>query len=257
MTLVAITAGKAAPGATTTTLALALAWRRPVLVIDADPDGGDIVPGLLPGRASTDRGLLSWSVATRRHSALQAATAMSEHVLALPEAEHVWLLPGVQSLAQSAQFSGASGGWERLARVVERIPGSTGRDVLVDTGRLGERTCWPVLTAAERVVVVSGRSARSIQGARNAALTLQRRLGDLDQVVLLAVGEGPYEASEIARALDVRSIGALPQDRRAAAALTEGARLGVRGLHRTRLVRAAVQVAERLAATQVTDEVPA
>ncbi len=47
---VAVLAGKASPGATTVAAALTLTWPRPVLLVDADPAGGDVVPGLLPGR---------------------------------------------------------------------------------------------------------------------------------------------------------------------------------------------------------------
>ncbi len=50
MTAVAVLAGKASPGATTVAAALTLTWPRPVLLVDADPAGGDVVPGLLPGR---------------------------------------------------------------------------------------------------------------------------------------------------------------------------------------------------------------
>jgi len=56
--------------------ALTLTWPRPVLLVDADPAGGDVVPGLLPGRVSTESGLLSWSVATRHLPALAGPSAL-------------------------------------------------------------------------------------------------------------------------------------------------------------------------------------
>jgi SAF domain len=73
MTVVAVTGGKAGPGATTAALALGLSWPGAVLLVDADGAGGDMVPGMLPGRVGTERGLLSWLVATRRYTVLQAA----------------------------------------------------------------------------------------------------------------------------------------------------------------------------------------
>jgi len=67
VTAVAVLAGKASPGSTTVAAALTLTWPRPVLLVDADPAGGDVVPGLLPGRVSTEsppagarRGRLDW-----------------------------------------------------------------------------------------------------------------------------------------------------------------------------------------------------
>src|SRR5689334_17854056 len=60
-----LTSGKAAPGATTALWALALTWPQELFVIDADPAGGDVATGPLGGRAIGDRGLLSWSVASR------------------------------------------------------------------------------------------------------------------------------------------------------------------------------------------------
>ena len=62
VTVVAVTGGKAGPGATTAALALGLSWPGPVLLVDADAAGGDMVPGMLPGRVGTERGLLSWLV---------------------------------------------------------------------------------------------------------------------------------------------------------------------------------------------------
>src|SRR5271170_6764721 len=94
--LLSITSGKAAPGATTSTWALALAWPRPVLVVDADPAGGDMASGLLLGRTSLAGGVLSWSAAARRLSAVESAALVASHVTALPEASNVWVMPGFQ-----------------------------------------------------------------------------------------------------------------------------------------------------------------
>ncbi len=148
MTAVAVLAGKASPGATTVAAALTLTWPRPVLLVDADPAGGDVVPGLLPGRVSTESGLVSWSVATRHLPALDAAASIGEHSVALPEVGDAWAMPGLQSAAQAGALTG--GGWTRLATAVERCTSVLGRDVVVDVGRLGEASCWPVIAASKR-----------------------------------------------------------------------------------------------------------
>jgi cellulose biosynthesis protein BcsQ len=242
MTVIAVTAGKAAPGATTAALALGLSWPCPVLLVDADPCGGDMVPGMLPGRVGTDLGLLSWLVATRRLAVLEAARVLAEHVVCLPEAPGVWLMPGVQHGGQAAPL--ASGGWERLARVLEREPTANGRDVIVDTGRLSSQACWPVLAVADQVLLTVRPTARCVQGARAAADQLREHLGDLGLVALLVIGTGEYSAKDVSAQLGVPVAGVLPPDRAAASVLTDGAATGMRSLKRSRLLRSAAGLAE-------------
>jgi MinD-like ATPase involved in chromosome partitioning or flagellar assembly len=242
--LTAIVSGKAAPGATTSAWALAMSWPSPVLVVDADAAGGDMAPGMLVGRVQVDHGLLSWSAAARRVSALEAAVMLGQHVVALPEAPQVWMMPGFQNAAQAAALD--SSGWERLSRALEREGSVAARDVLVDTGRLTESSCWPVIRAADRVLLTTRRTVRSIHAARNAAAVLQSRLGDLNAVSLLVVGSGPYEAAAIAHEIGVTVAGELPEDRAAAAVLSDGAADGVRGVHRSKLLKAAGGVAHQL-----------
>jgi cellulose biosynthesis protein BcsQ len=246
VTVVAVTGGKAGPGATTAALALGLSWPGPVLLVDADGAGGDMVPGMLPGRVGTERGLLSWLVATRRHTVMEAAQVLAEHVVLLPEAPAVWLMPGVQHGGQSQPLT--SGGWERLARVLEREPAVAGRDVIVDTGRLSSGACWPVLAVADQVLLAVRPTARSVQGARGAAGQLREHLGDLALVRLLICGAGEYRARDVSQQLGVAVAGALPADRAAAAVLTEGAGAGMRSLKRSKLLRAAANVAAELVA---------
>jgi cellulose biosynthesis protein BcsQ len=246
MTVVAVTGGKAGPGATTAALALGLSWPAPVLLVDADPCGGDMVPGMLPGRAGTERGLLSWLVATRRDTVLEAARVLADHVVCLPEAPQVWLMPGVQHGGQAHPLT--SGGWERLARVLEREPTTGGRDVIVDTGRLGPGACWPVLAVADQILLAVRPTARCVQGARGAADQLREHLGDLAAVRLLICGAGEYSAKDVSAQLGVRVAGSLPHDLDAAAVLTEGAATGMRSLKRSRLLRRAAGLAAELVA---------
>jgi MinD-like ATPase involved in chromosome partitioning or flagellar assembly len=245
--LTAIVSGKAAPGATTSVWALAMSWPSPVLVVDADAAGGDMAPGMLVGRVQVDHGLLSWSAAARRVPAMEAAVMLGQHVVALPEAPHVWMMPGFQNAAQAAALD--SSGWERLSRALEREGSVAARDVLVDTGRLNDASCWPVIRTADRVLLTVRRTVRSIHAARNAAAVLQTRLGDLASVSLLVVGSGPYAASAIAHEIGVAVAGELPEDRDAAAVLSDGAAHGVRGVQRSKLLKAAHGVAQQLVAT--------
>ena len=250
MTAFAVLSGKASPGATTVASALALTWPRPVLLVDADPAGGDVVPGLLPGRVSTDSGLLSWSVATRHMPALEAASAIAAHCVALPEASDVWAMPGLQSASQAGLLTG--GGWTRLATAVERCTSVLGRDVVVDVGRLGETSCWPVIAACDVVLLVVRPTARSIQGAIGAAELLRTRLGDLDAVRVVVNGSGAYTAAQTTDALGVTLASTLPGDARAAASLVDGATAPVLRIIRTRLVMQVAGLARGLCADDTT-----
>jgi MinD-like ATPase involved in chromosome partitioning or flagellar assembly len=243
--LITIVSGKAAPGVTTAAWVLSMAWPRAVLTIDADPAGGDMAAGLLLGRVPVDRGLLSWSAVARRLSAVAAAAAIADHVVALPEAPQVWMMPGFQNASQASAMD--AGGWDRLARALERDRSTNGRDVLVDTGRLSDSSCWPVVRSADQVVLMCRRSGRSIHAARNAAALLTRRLGDLRLVSLLVIEDGPYDSRSIAHELEIPLLGELPNDRATAAVLSDGAATGMRGLERAKLVKAARPIAAQLA----------
>jgi hypothetical protein len=247
--LTVLTSGKAAPGATTSTWALALAWNGPVLIADCDPAGGDMVPGLLAGRVTVDRGLLSWSTAARRDQSVHAAAMLlNGHALQVPEHPHISVVPGFATAAQGASFTTET--WERLALALTRSAATIGRDVLVDAGRLvSDRGCWPVLRAADQVLMTVRPSVRSVHAAQDAAQRLRQQLGDLSRVSALVVGDGPYSAGEVADALQLPLAGALPDDRAAAAVLSDAGPAGPRSMQRSALLRAAATVATRLTAS--------
>lgn len=245
--LTVLASGKAAPGVTASAWALGLAWPGPVLVADCDPAGGDMAAGLLAGRTSADRGLLSWSSAARRGiPAMAAAELVAAHAVELPEHRQVWLMPGFTHAGQGSSFTGEA--WERLALALERSAAAIGRDALVDAGRLvGERACWPVLRAADQVLLAVRPSVRSVHAAQDATARLRRELGDLGRVGALVIGAGPYSPAEVAGALQVPLAGTLPDDRPTAQVLTDGAAAGVKALHRSPLLKAAAVLAGKLA----------
>ncbi|WP_299960141.1 hypothetical protein [uncultured Modestobacter sp.] len=247
--LTVLASGKAAPGVTTSTWALALTWPRPLLVADCDLAGGDMVPGMLAGRLGVDRGLLSWSASARHDLPVAAAAALlAEHAVQVPERPQVSLIPGLATSTQGGSFTNRA--WGRLAAALEESPASLGRDALVDAGRLvSDRGCWPVLRAADRVLLTVRPSVRSVHAAQDAAQRLRQELGDLAAVSALVVGAGPYSAGEVAKALDLPLAGVLPEDRGTAAVLSDGARLSTKAMQRSALMRAATSLAGRLAAS--------
>src|SRR5215217_7772269 len=66
--LIAIASMKGSPGATSTSLALAAMWPRPVVLVEADPSGGDLAyrcKAAYGGLPYTDRSVLTLAAAMR------------------------------------------------------------------------------------------------------------------------------------------------------------------------------------------------
>jgi hypothetical protein len=244
--LTVVASGKAAPGVTTSTWALALTWPGELIVADCDSAGGDMSAGFLAGRVTVDRGLLSWSLAVRRHIPAQdPAALLAEHAAQLPERPGLWLLPGFATAAQGLSLTTEA--WDRLASALQRSGATLERDVLVDAGRLvAEHGCWPVMRTADRVLLTVRASVRSVHAAHGAAQRLRDELGDLAKVSLLVIGDGPYPPGEVAAALHLPLAGTLPEDRTAAAALSDGGPMSWPALQRSPLLRAAAPVATTL-----------
>lgn len=245
--LTVVTSGKAAPGVTTSVWALTLAWPRAVLVADCDPAGGDMASGLLAGRVSAEHGLLSWSTSARRGvPAMTGARMFAQHVFELPERPEAWFMPGFTNVTQG--FSFTEDVWERLALALERSFASIGRDALVDAGRLvGDRGIWPVVQAADHVLLAVRPSVRSVHAAQDAATKLRYELGDLGKVSALVIGSGPYSSGEVSSALQVPLGGTLPQDARVASMLSDGAGGSLaRALQRSPLMTAAARLGTQL-----------
>jgi hypothetical protein len=174
------------PGATSLTLALAAAWPRRCLVIDADPDGGRLVarcdvsvrPGLTELAGAARTGLSDaadvWRFAQRAPSGINV-------VVAHPAAEQV----ASALRAASAPIADA------LARLDDT-------DVLVDVGRVRPGTlAGALLLAADRRIIVTGTRFDD-------TVALTHRLDLLDgfggaDIVVSAGGE--YSSNELGHAL--------------------------------------------------------
>lgn len=291
--VVAVVGAKGAPGATTSVLALALAWPRPVLVIDADPAGGDIAAGWLAGRVSLERGLLSFAAASR-HAATATPADLAPHVVTVPDAPGVLVLPG---LAHGGQAGGLDAHlWTRLLDAATSpwpAPNSDTEsrsgadpgvasgaaegtdisglgagsppvrvDVLADCGRINTETPWPLLAAASMLLLATRPTLRGVHHARHTLTSVQTaipgRLGDPDRVGLLLCGAGPYDPDEVGQAVGLPAPLMLPADSRTADTLTDQTdprnRYAVRS-RRTPLARAARTAALRLSAA-IDDQPP-
>jgi hypothetical protein len=185
MALIAVAADKGAPGVTTTALALAAVWPRPVLLAECDPAGGDLVyrlPAADGGRLDPRRGLLSLAVAARR--GLQPQQTW-EHVQKLNGGLDV--LTGVTNADQGA---GLNLLWGPVGRV---LAANTEADVIADCGRLGvDGPLYDLLAEASLVVLVTRASLgevirlRDRAAAIGAGLAKRSRPGLLADVVVVA-----------------------------------------------------------------------
>jgi hypothetical protein len=148
MALIVVAADKGAPGVTTTALALAAVWPRPVLLAECDPAGGDLVyrfPAAHGSSLDPRRGLLTLAVAARR--GLQPGQ-LWEHTQKLSGGLDV--LAGVINAEQGA---GLGLLWGPLG---ELFAGLQGGDVIADCGRLGaEGPQYDLLAQAAVVLLVT------------------------------------------------------------------------------------------------------
>ena len=148
MALIAIVADKGAPGVTTTAVALAAVWPRPVLLAECDPAGGDLtyrLPAAGGGRLDPQRGLLSLAVASRRGIRPQDVWAHTQKL-------HGGLdvLTGVTTAEQGA---GLEPMWDALGTALARLPQA---DVIADCGRIGvDGPYYDLLARAAAVVFVT------------------------------------------------------------------------------------------------------
>ncbi|MFJ9839456.1 hypothetical protein ACIRYZ_03175 [Kitasatospora sp. NPDC101155] len=250
MAVIAVVGGPGAPGATTTALALLLAWPLPpgrrILLVEADPDGGAVLAGALEGRVEAVYGLRNLAVADRR--GLLAQTIWEQLIDLSPEgnAERL-LLPG---LTDPAQAPGLAYTWEPLAELLHGIE-QQGYDVIVDLGRSGATGTSAVLARCADVVAVTVRTTlRGLSAARPRLAALAEDLAaggtGADALGLLLVAEGPYPGPEVSRELGLPVLGVLPHAARTARVLSDGGDTTDRRFIRSELMRTARSAADEV-----------
>jgi hypothetical protein len=238
MAMYALVSPGGSPGVTTTALALALTWPRPVVVAECDPAGGAILAGLFAGHLTAPRGLLGVALDAGR-GAGPVASDLTGHLAPLDDSGNKMFLAGINDPRQAP---GLTPSWPVIATALA----SQRADVIADCGRLDAGHGQPasVLAQATAVVMVMRPSLRHIAAARpriDLALSLIGVNGRLGVLLIGERGRGAdrsHAASEIAKALGVPVIGTLPDDARTAAVLSDG--VGRRsGLSGRPLMRAA------------------
>jgi len=146
MTLITVAAAKGSPGVTTTALALAALWPRPVLLAECDVAGADIplrMSAADGGVVDPDRGLLSLAAAGRKGLTPELVQAHTQQILGGVE-----VLVGTRAPEQAV---GLSHLWALLGPALDQV---AGHDVLADCGRLGPATPQSALLKASKLVIM-------------------------------------------------------------------------------------------------------
>lgn len=246
--LFCLASAKGAPGVTTSAVALGTVWPAPVLVAECDPAGGDLHAGAFGAMAEPARGLVGLAVAARDG---HAAGHLPGQVIPLDPGYRTMLLPGIPDPRQAGQLAAL---WAPLADAFRGLtwPGRGQRcepvDVLADCGRLGHtHTPWPLLHAADLIVLVCRSSLAAVHAAACHVASLRSELGDSPcHMVAVMVGHRhPYTVREVTRALGIDVAGVLPYDPRSAAVFSDGAS-APHGLTGSPYLRAASRIADEL-----------
>lgn len=220
MAAIYLTSVKGAPGVTSTALALALTWPRPVLLMEADPAGSGILAGYLRGGVDHTHGLTNVSLAFRQGAPIE--TAALDQTLRLTD--HVLVLPGIADPAQAPTLTTT---WAPLAEACRQFE-SAGMDVIVDAGRIGSAYApTPLMRACDVVALVTRTQLPDVYALSRRAPSVARDLagGVADDALrVLVVGPGrPYGAREIQDSVGVQVLAPVAWDPESAEVLSVGA----------------------------------
>lgn len=237
--LYALVSAGGAPGVTTAALALALTWPSAAILAECDPSGGDVLAGVLSGHVPAGRGLMEHAIEAGRDAGAATASLVRQ-LVPLDDNRRALVLPG---LTDPRQATGLVPSWPAVAATLT----AQHVDVIADCGRCDAGACQPlaILAAARTVAIVLRPTLRQVWSARPRAEMLRELLGGSARLVLLMTGPGTHSAREVADALGLPVVAALPDDPRTAAVLSDGAG-SERQLARGRLLRSAQSAGQAL-----------
>jgi hypothetical protein len=221
--VIALISAKGSPGVTTTSLAMTLAWPRPVMLVEADPAGGDILAGYLRGQLAMDRGLVQVAVGARHH---RLAEDLNAQLLDLAKPTSPVSRVLLSGLADPAQAATVAPTWDLLAAYFTRLAhADSASDVILDCGRLAANyPPLPLLAAADTVLLVVRATLRSASTAKSALEAARAGLGAAapDRLGLIVVDGGEYRPAELGKALRTPVVAVMPWRPSEAAALSDG-----------------------------------
>jgi len=151
--LITLFSAKGSPGVTSTALAVAFAWPRPCVLIEADPSGGDIA---LRCRAEAGGTLTQSPNVLGLATAVRGGRTTEISLWAQQLANGTSVIPGVSSASQA---SGIGLLWHGVAEAARTHT----RDVIADVGRIeASDKNRPMLAAADLAVPILSASMESL-----------------------------------------------------------------------------------------------
>ena len=263
--IVAVCSAKGAPGVTSTALTLAAVWSRPVVLLEADPTGGDLAFRCRAhggGPVAETPNLLGLAAAARS----SRPGSLSQYTQLLASG-----VPVIQGVTSQAQGRGLAGLWAPIAQACRDVD----IDIVVDLGRLDSAApVMAMVTAADRVLVACTASLESVFHTRELVAELAsiaapgRGPGPgpsvSKRVMPLVIGPAKHARADradvdevmTAQGVPVAPAAHLPLDHPALVRL-EGGESADGRLSRTLLIRAARAIAESLVADALVEGVSA
>lgn len=219
--IIVLASASGSPGVSTSVTGLALAWPRPVLVVEADPTGASaMLTGYMQQYAPQGiPGLMDLAVQHSQTGQLPDLMATSVQV---PNSQ-IRLISGIRNHRHSASIQAL---WAPFLDALQTMS-QAGVDVLIDLGRLGlSGTPTRVIDAADLVLLTTRSTIPALVPANNWARDLEQRLGrDSGRLGLLVIAPGrPESTTSIEKALKLPVVATLPMDPTAAEVFSNGAK---------------------------------
>lgn len=215
MAMIALCSVNGAAGVTTSAVALTTVWPGPVLLVEADPLGGAVVPGYFEGMLSPPNDLLGLVNLARHGARPEQLWAMS---LAMDPVGRRLLVPGMTDPLVQAKVAATA--WPQVAGLLSAV---RDRDVLVDCGRISHPYApRPLLAAAAVIAVVTGSALPDLYALQRHLPAVREAAGQRSLVRLLVVENARrHGAAAVAAAAGIDAVG-LPFDPRSAAVFSQG-----------------------------------
>lgn len=237
--LISLASVKGSPGVTSTALAMAAVWPRPVVLLEADPAGGDLAyrcHGAAGGPLPAGKGLLTLAAAVR--SGVSSSQVVTDQAQMLACGVHV-----IQGVTSTAQARGLGTLWTSIAGACQ----SGEVDVIADLGRLDRGSVtMPIAQASDYLVPVAAASLESVMHMRDQLpeLVLALRQHGPGRIAPVLVGPDAHGARDCGdldalldrTGIDVAPARAVPVDQRTVQRLEAGEK-GTGRLGRSLLLR--------------------
>jgi len=217
--IVGVGSVRGAPGVTTSALLLASALPEPTVLLEADLHGGVLAVRYGLGR---EPGLTTLAAA-----GTLTGDGWREHA---QEAGGVAVIVGPDSPDRARSV------WRSAGQRISRVLGACEASCVVDLGRIEDDV--PLTSDMAMLIVLIRPVAEQLVTLSHRLPALRRHAGHVGVVL---VGDGEYRPADVAEAIEVDVLGALPHDPRATEALA--GRGGVSSVNRSQLSRAIVAVA--------------